>query len=150
MESNISQVSRGARANLGYSSLQRFRTTSSRMDSFNGPFLVPLTPRARRSHGHPQRQCFNSHPARRPDAMHVVVCKPNQRAHVSILTRPEGRMQCWGLRWPGRALRGFQSSPGQKAGCNRPCVTIEILESNVSILTRPEGRMQLTAVGPSV
>ena len=27
MESNIAQVSRGARANLGYSSLQRFRTT---------------------------------------------------------------------------------------------------------------------------
>ena len=60
---------------------------------------------------------------------------------VSILTRPEGLMQCGGGR-VGIRHCGFQSSPGQKAGCN------DIRSGGVnhtlivSILTRPEGRMQ--------
>ena len=37
--------------------------------------------------------------------------------HVSILTRPEGRMQP-GTTWSRSSTSRFQSSPGQKAGCN--------------------------------
>ena len=44
-----------------------------------------------------------------------------QRLHVSILTRPEGRVQRAQL-WPSPAVQMFQSSPG--------------------LLTRPEGRVQ--------
>ena len=90
----------------------------------------------------PQRQPgFNPHPARRPDATRRLYRRcngryrfqsspgqkagcniPVQPAHarayrVSILTRPEGRMQHLFLQrqvCPG----SFQSSPGQKAGCN--------------------------------
>ena len=36
---------------------------------------------------------------------------------VSILTRPEGRMQR-SIVLIGVRIHGFQSSPGQKAGCN--------------------------------
>ena len=63
---------------------------------------------------------FNPHPARRPDA--IWKARP-ARAYspnvVSILIRPEGRMQ-----FDGSAACGlirdilFQSSSGQKAGCN--------------------------------
>ena len=72
---------------------------------------------------------FNPHPARRPDATCalVILIRPERQAdHVSILIRPEGRMQ------------RFQSSSGQKAGCN---VAAEG-HRPVSILIRPEGRMQ--------
>ena len=71
----------------------------------------------------------------RPPPMTVLVA-------VSILIRPEGRMQPPKRR--GRTLSPwlFQSSSGQKAGCN--------IDPNdrarglllVSILIRPEGRMQ--------
>ena len=36
----------------------------------------------------------------------------------------------------------FQSSPGQKAGCNQPVGGVVAGREIVSILTRPEGRMQ--------
>ena len=63
------------------------------------------------------------------------------REVVSILTRPEGRVQ------PAQALSHllqslFQSSPGQKAGCNRTPIVARIPADQVSILTRPEGRVQ--------
>ena len=87
------------------------------MDSFNGPFLVPLTPRARRSQGHPQRQCFNSHPARRPDATGGW-CSPRSTPpgfNPHPARRPDATSHavssCCLWLW-------FQSSPGQKAGCN--------------------------------
>ena len=38
--------------------------------------------------------------------------------HVSILIRPEGRMQPW-VMYAEHETLGFQSSSGQKAGCNR-------------------------------
>ena len=41
------------------------------------------------------------------------------------------------------ALGLFQSSPGQKAGCNRAGQTHPLRGLSVSILTRPEGRVQL-------
>ena len=61
---------------------------------------------------------------------------------VSILTRPEGRMQlsiCWAM---ATRSSGFQSSPGQKAGCNHARHFNVHRDFHVSILTRPEGRMQ--------
>ena len=36
----------------------------------------------------------------------------------------------------------FQSSPGQKAGCNTGPDSDKAINHAVSILTRPEGRMQ--------
>ena len=86
---------------------------------------------------------------------------------VSILTRPEGRVQrpfwpsppgpCYRgfnphpARRPGATARcdackvrysPFQSSPGQKAGCNNRRGGISQIVPSVSILTRPEGRVQ--------
>ena len=108
---------------------------------------------------------FNPHPARRPDAtpIHKMM---NRMIKVSILIRPEGRMQHrYGpratpghlrvsilIRPEGRMQRGvfhvgtlyhwFQSSSGQKAGCNPPQAQLAIWPGVVSILIRPEGRMQ--------
>ena len=63
--------------------------------------------------------CFNPHPARRPDATGSVGYLKALMPKVSILIRPEGRMQLGGsadFLYFGRVL--FQSSSGQKAGCN--------------------------------
>ena len=84
---------------------------------------------------------FNPHPARRPGAtradeiIHVfktvsILTRPEGRVQrlgslivtfllqpVSILTRPEGRVQLNALIDSAPSDR-FQSSPGQKAGCN--------------------------------
>ena len=115
------------------------------------------------------RQCsgqtgFNPHPARRPDATVVVDGGVMLYPVVSILIRPEGRMQP-GLSCDTQTNELFQSSSGQKAGCNlrvgrfrhqghgfnphparRPDATAHPVEDNrpleVSILIRPEGRMQ--------
>ena len=63
-------------------------------------------------------RCFNPHPARRPDAIRL---SPQRSQEVCV----------------------FQSSPGQKAGCNgHDAISCDLLPT-VSILTRPEGRMQL-------
>ena len=68
--------------------------------------------------------CFNPHPARRPDA-------------TSYRMQPRDP-------WSIAAFREwFQSSSGQKAGCNLPGATLTGLYIvEVSILIRPEGRMQ--------
>ena len=118
----------------------------------------------------PSQPCFNPHPARRPGATRSKL----DRAPVSILTRPEGRVQRPVEKVAGRAgSTMFQSSPGQKAGCNwipsalhhprtpsfnphparRPGATVgaqslgiaPIGSVLVSILTRPEGRVQQAA-----
>ena len=141
--------------------------------------------------------CFNPHPARRPDATHYAsaVDRHGLAIYVSILIRPEGRMQpvpdalrlisrvCRFNPHPARrpdatASRGppplaapycfnphparrpdataisntlrahqpepwFQSSSGQKAGCNFGLkVKLHVIVVTVSILIRPEGRMQ--------
>ena len=110
---------------------------------------------------------FNPHPARRPDATVPFQSSTGLlgAAEVSILIRPEGRMQPFTARrsWPLPLDRfnphparrpdataqqradehdaPFQSSSGQKAGCNcRSNYSRGI--STVSILIRPEGRMQ--------
>ena len=60
---------------------------------------------------------------------------------VSILIRPEGRMQrnahCCSI-----MFTAFQSSSGQKAGCNPGSWAVLDRRVEVSILIRPEGRMQ--------
>ena len=61
---------------------------------------------------------------------------------VSILTRPEGRVQRLRARRSCIALNLFQSSPGPKAGCNHRTNLVRSLAARVSILTRPEGRVQ--------
>ena len=64
---------------------------------------------------------------------------------VSILIRPEGRMQR-AVILPSRPYRHsdpFQSSSGQKAGCNTVVPSrMRCIGIGVSILIRPEGRMQ--------
>jgi hypothetical protein len=62
---------------------------------------------------------------------------------TSILTRPEGRVQLAAATHP-RRCRWFQSSPVPKDGCNSsPILTKRYLAvCIVSILTRPEGRVQ--------
>ena len=92
---------------------------------------------------------FNPHPARRPDATWAYGSLTGRTilGDVSILIRPEGRMQlagsaCW---LAGRSLL-FQSSSGQKAGCNSDEMIRAVCSfrlGRVSILIRPEGRMQL-------
>ncbi len=107
---------------------------------------------------------FNPHPTRRPGA---TGHERGQQvlAHVSILTRPEGRVlprcciACGSrpclvsilTRPEGRVLRSsttpitsprlFQSSPDPKAGCYRMEGAYNECNSSVSILTRPEGRV---------
>ena len=133
---------------------------------------------------------FNPHPARRPDATPSATWSPGRPAAVSILIRPEGRMQhvevgaarhspgyvsilirpegrmqpptsgrtcsrCGfnphparrpdATRMPGGTMVmrfRFQSSSGQKAGCNSRLVPSLTSKARVSILIRPEGRMQ--------
>ena len=116
------------------------------------------------SPGRRLQACFNPHPARRPDAT-VAVRRIKDSRRVSILTRPEGRMQRSSISPHHRSRRGFnphparrpdatsegsegggagrtfQSSPGPKAGCNQ-CAGVGRRGVVVSILTRPEGRMQ--------
>ena len=61
---------------------------------------------------------------------------------VSILTRPEGRVQLPASTSVSSQSRLFQSSPGQKAGCNGRWRQSGRSPCPVSILTRPEGRVQ--------
>ena len=63
---------------------------------------------------------------------------------VSILTRPEGRVQL-ARSWPCSSGPGFQSSPGPRVGCNEEGSWDGLGVASVSILTRPEGRVQRPA-----
>ena len=90
--------------------------------------------------------------------------------HVSILTRPEGRVQLTNRKPHKGHVRLFQSSPVPKDGCNLVVHDIQehadkfqsspvpkdgcniaglivCLWLAVSILTRPEGRVQLEGQG---
>ena len=87
--------------------------------------------------------CFNPHPSRRTGAtfcqiaLLIALC-------VSILTRPEGRVQLSSGRNNTQLIGVFQSSPVPKDGCNRSSAISGIPCHSVSILTRPEGRVQRT------
>ena len=83
---------------------------------------------------------FNPHPSRRTGAT-FWACVWYTFCWVSILTRPEGRVQ----RIIGGSCRlrcAFQSSPVPKDGCNLPDTKTATEAMYVSILTRPEGRVQ--------
>ena len=67
-----------------------------------------------------------------------------QRIRVSILTRPEGRVQLR-LDVIEDIRRVFQSSPVPKDGCNNKTRGTRSRWHPVSILTRPEGRVQRSA-----
>ena len=85
---------------------------------------ILIRPEGRMQHGrqnthrHLQLDCFNPHPARRPDATTIKLLDNRDHELVSILIRPEGRMQ------HPKVYRLMQR-----------------IEA-VSILIRPEGRMQ--------
>ena len=108
---------------------------------------------------------FNPHPSRRTGATNLFLSRTSGNT-VSILTRPEGRVQL-SLNIPTTAANRFQSSPVPKDGCNEVinqqllprlvfqsspvpkdgCNSLQRHERGmgrvVSILTRPEGRVQL-------
>ena len=67
-----------------------------------------------RRHGRCRR--FNPHPSRRTGAT-IIRMVGNLQQHVSILTRPEGRVQLVS-RTSLRKAMSFQSSPVPKDGCN--------------------------------
>jgi hypothetical protein len=87
------------------------------------------------------RVCFNPHPSRRTGATAVWQNLLNQN-RVSILTRPEGRVQRRPQAVP-HLVHQFQSSPVPKDGCNAKSSRETLDSVSVSILTRPEGRVQL-------
>ena len=116
----------------------------------------------------PCRSSFNPHPSRRTGATSEKHARGFSQA-VSILTRPEGRVQRYiatrvfpqrpvvkefqsspvpkdgcneAALWQEIRLNWFQSSPVPKDGCNSQAVNSRTLCLLVSILTRPEGRVQ--------
>ena len=117
---------------------------------------------------------FNPHPARRPGAtlshssgrlrnLNQFQSSPGPEGRVqlddfdrivgygfgvSILTRPEGRVQ-HGASVRSSSVTWFQSSPGPKAGCNHEQANSPLVAHHVSILTRPEGRVQPVAEAES-
>ena len=87
------------------------------------------------------RSCFNPHPARRPDATGEMRPGFYMLEHVSILIRPEGRMQ------RASELRRLKPHPVsiriRPEGRMQPPLRLRIpWPVGVSILIRPEGRMQ--------
>ena len=84
--------------------------------------------------------CFNPHPARRPDA---TLCRARWCAAqiVSILIRPEGRMQQgWKVWQAGDRSVSILIRPEGRMQLSSPHPPVSGME--VSILIRPEGRMQ--------
>jgi hypothetical protein len=123
----------------------------------------------RRGSSRPHRKfySFNPHPARRPGATHWYVkwrversllfqSSPGPKTGcntvqyiveenwllVSILTRPEDRVQRARVLQTSFRLVLFQSSPGPKTGCNANSRRARLVVNSVSILTRPEDRVQ--------
>ena len=72
-----------------------------------------------------------------------------RRHKVSILTRPEGRVQ-HSRDKPKHLAIAFQSSPVPKDGCNCSFPARFSCTVSVSILTRPEGRVQLAGLAPQL
>ncbi len=64
---------------------------------------------------------FNPHPARGSGATRGRSTASGAPEQVSILTRPEGRVQRARGAW-GRGGARFQSSPGPRVGCNQPWI----------------------------
>ena len=119
------------------------------------------------------QRSFNPHPARRPGARAPpstgcdsqgqirvsILTRPEGRVQVpigafigvkqpcvSILTRPEGRVQGRGLVRNGLRLRGFNPHPARRPGASIGLPVVRVSGIAVSILTRPEGRVQADQV----
>ena len=94
-----------------------------------------------------QLERFNPHPARRPDATPRCSRHDGRCLLVSILIRPEGRMQ----HGPNQC-RCPQGAAFNPHPARRPDATLGLGDSGahqlVSILIRPEGRMQSAAYWP--
>ena len=141
------QLSESARQHEGRMQLSESARQHGRLyASFNPhPARRPDATSVEHSGKHHSHLCFNPHPARRPDATASIRPQPKgTSSRVSILIRPEGRMQprpptrwtcgstrCFNphparrpdattmrLRATGLCTGRFQSSSGQKAGCN--------------------------------
>ena len=86
--------------------------------------------------------CFNPHPSRRTGA---TVAWPRSRrcCSVSILTRPEGRVQP-GHRLPRGRRAGVSILTRPEGRVQLPPPVWSVAWVKVSILTRPEGRVQPT------
>jgi len=120
-------------------------------------------------HVEPSSRSFNPHPSRRTGATQALLTQIEE-VIVSILTRPEGRVQQADA-VASAVLLEFQSSPVPKDGCNGRTVGTSLSAGsfnphpsrrtgatkrgvyfrrghNVSILTRPEGRVQLRDEDP--
>ena len=63
---------------------------------------------------------FQSSPGQKAGCNGAIAAVSVVTVRVSILTRPEGRMQSAVQDWASPVGSAFQSSPGQKAGCNYP------------------------------
>ncbi len=88
-------------------------------------------------------QCFNPQPPRRTAATSGQTrTRIFPEPDVSILSRPEGRLQRGSTRKTPIFSLGFQSSAAPKDGCNVVMHRTPSGDSRVSILSRPEGRLQ--------
>ena len=89
---------------------------------------------------------FNPHPARRPDATRVRLRSTMETSGFQSSSGQKAgcNLPCGPA--PTTAADRFQSSSGQKAGCNALRVRVVPVSVIVSILIRPEGRMQQRAL----
>jgi len=92
---------------------------------------------------------FNPHPSRRTGATYLPAVHV-QLPSVSILTRPEGRVQLdppnvWAI-----VRESFNPHPSRRTGATNRVVYILQCAVGVSILTRPEGRVQQQATLPGI
>ena len=142
---------------LSIPTLSGFQSSPGQKAGCN-PAGLALTTLAKRFNPHPARRpdatwsrqaptgqgsaCFNPHPARRPDATIIATAAGFAAGNVSILTRPEGRMQQAGpAPWVFRARTCFNPHPARRPDAT-PNPYLIRTSTKVSILTRPEGRMQ--------
>ena len=66
------------------------------------------------------REVFQSSPGQKAGCNGQFLQGLGLPVEVSILTRPEGRVQLSSIEARNQEIETFQSSPGQKAGCNLP------------------------------
>ena len=90
--------------------------------------------------------CFNPHPARRPDATRGRPLPHAGLRRVSILIRPEDRMQRSRGHPPLAGTGSFNPHPARRPDATG-VVTGQLARQHVSILIRPEDRMQLSLPG---
>ena len=85
--------------------------------------------------------CFNPHPSRRTGATLFGAQQHSAHRRVSILTRPEGRVQPLQRNQRYPVPLGFNPHPSRRTGATHLALRLSH-KVDVSILTRPEGRVQ--------